>query len=97
MARRYRLAVIALLSVAGLAIIVLIRTFPNSSAGQSADVPSDPEQSIAVLRRAVEFGVNHIDTAAFYFSAPRSANELINTAGAIPGQAGHRDQGGSRA
>jgi aryl-alcohol dehydrogenase-like predicted oxidoreductase len=35
---------------------------------------------IAVLRRAVELGVNHIDTAAFYFSALRSANELINSA-----------------
>jgi pyridoxine 4-dehydrogenase len=33
-----------------------------------------------VLRRAVELGVNHIDTAAFYFSALRSANELINAA-----------------
>jgi pyridoxine 4-dehydrogenase len=42
--------------------------------------PSDREQSIAVLRRAVELGVNHIDTAAFYFSALRSANELINAA-----------------
>jgi pyridoxine 4-dehydrogenase len=41
---------------------------------------SDREQSIAVLRRAAELGVNHIDTAAFYFSALRSANELINTA-----------------
>jgi aryl-alcohol dehydrogenase-like predicted oxidoreductase len=43
-------------------------------------VPSDREQSIAVLRRAVELGVNHIDTAAFYFSALRSANELIDAA-----------------
>ncbi|WBB60226.1 aldo/keto reductase [Streptomyces sp. WMMC500] len=34
----------------------------------------------AVLRRAVELGVNHIDTAAFYFSPYRSANELINSA-----------------
>ena len=33
-----------------------------------------------MLRRAVELGVNHIDTAAFYFSPLRSANELINTA-----------------
>jgi aryl-alcohol dehydrogenase-like predicted oxidoreductase len=33
-----------------------------------------------VLRRAIELGVNHIDTAAFYFSSLRSANELINTA-----------------
>lgn len=42
--------------------------------------PSDRDQSIAVLRRAVGLGVNHIDTAAFYFSPLRSANELINTA-----------------
>jgi aryl-alcohol dehydrogenase-like predicted oxidoreductase len=42
--------------------------------------PSDRDQSIRVLRRAVELGVNHIDTAAFYFSALRSANELINWA-----------------
>jgi aryl-alcohol dehydrogenase-like predicted oxidoreductase len=40
----------------------------------------DRETSIAVLRRAVELGVNHIDTAAFYFAGPRSANELINRA-----------------
>jgi aryl-alcohol dehydrogenase-like predicted oxidoreductase len=33
-----------------------------------------------VLRRAVERGVNHVDTAAFYFSPLRSANELISTA-----------------
>ncbi|UOX86780.1 oxidoreductase [Amycolatopsis sp. FBCC-B4732] len=38
------------------------------------------ETAIAVLRRAVELGVNHIDTAVFYFAGPRSANELINTA-----------------
>ncbi|KIF78113.1 aldo/keto reductase [Streptomyces sp. 150FB] len=42
--------------------------------------PSDRERSISVLRRAVELGVNHIDTAAFYFSSKRSANELINRA-----------------
>ena len=42
--------------------------------------PSDRDRAIAVLRRAVEFGVNHIDTAAFYFSPLRSANELINRA-----------------
>jgi pyridoxine 4-dehydrogenase len=42
--------------------------------------PSDREQSIAVLRRAVDLGVNHIDTAAFYFAPLRSANELICTA-----------------
>lgn len=42
--------------------------------------PGYRERSIAVLRRAVELGVNHIDTAAFYFSAESSANELINRA-----------------
>jgi pyridoxine 4-dehydrogenase len=46
--------------------------------GNSA--PSDRGQSVAVLRRAVESGVNHIDTAAFYFSPLRSANELIAAA-----------------
>ncbi|MGX9346721.1 oxidoreductase [Microbacterium sp. KNMS] len=42
--------------------------------------PRDRSDAIAVLRRAVELGVNHIDTAAFYFFATRSANELIATA-----------------
>lgn len=42
--------------------------------------PSDRDRAIAVLRRAVELGVNHIDTAAFYFSSLRSANELISRA-----------------
>ncbi|MDX2747754.1 MULTISPECIES: aldo/keto reductase [Streptomyces] len=41
---------------------------------------SDRARAVRVLRRAVELGVNHIDTAAFYFSPLRSANELINTA-----------------
>ncbi|PCG86735.1 aldo/keto reductase [Streptomyces sp. WZ.A104] len=43
-------------------------------------VSRDRDQAIHVLRRAVELGVNHIDTAAFYFSPLRSANELINRA-----------------
>ncbi|WP_432187244.1 aldo/keto reductase [Streptomyces sp. Tue6028] len=43
-------------------------------------VPRDRQRSIGLLRRAVELGVNHVDTAAFYFSATRSANELINRA-----------------
>ncbi|MFF4874886.1 aldo/keto reductase [Micromonospora sp. NPDC000668] len=41
---------------------------------------SDRARVIGVLRRAIELGVNHIDTAAFYFTPLRSANELINTA-----------------
>ncbi|MFI2205754.1 aldo/keto reductase [Streptomyces sp. NPDC020192] len=52
----------------------------TGSAAFHLGTPSDRERSTAVLRRAVELGVNHIDTAAFYFSATRSANELINTA-----------------
>ena len=44
-------------------------------------VPSDRAHCCtAVLRRALELGVDHIDTAAFYFSPLRSANELINSA-----------------
>jgi pyridoxine 4-dehydrogenase len=43
-------------------------------------VPASRERAITVLRRAVELGVNHIDTAAFYFSPLLSANELINSA-----------------
>ena len=42
-------------------------------------VPASRDRSLAVLRRAVELGVNHIDTAAFYFSPLLSANELINS------------------
>jgi pyridoxine 4-dehydrogenase len=42
--------------------------------------PSDRARVIGVLRRAIALDVNHIDTAAFYFSASRSANELINSA-----------------
>jgi aryl-alcohol dehydrogenase-like predicted oxidoreductase len=52
----------------------------TGSAAFHHGAPSDREQSIAVLRRAVELGVNHIDTAAFYFSSLRSANELISSA-----------------
>ncbi|MFI6516065.1 oxidoreductase [Spirillospora sp. NPDC050679] len=52
----------------------------TGSAAFDLGAPSDRARSIAVLRRAIELGVNHIDTAAFYFSALRSANELINTA-----------------
>jgi aryl-alcohol dehydrogenase-like predicted oxidoreductase len=51
---------------------------PGNVFGDGAD--GDRGQSVAVLRRAVALGVNHIDTAAFYFSARRSANELINSA-----------------
>lgn len=52
----------------------------TGSAAFDLGTPSDRERSVAVLRRALEHGVNHIDTAAFYFSPLRSANELINRA-----------------
>src|SRR3984957_7478228 len=40
--------------------------------------PSDPEGARAVLRRAVELGVDHIDTSQFY--GPAVVNELIREA-----------------
>ena len=40
--------------------------------------PRDHDAAIAVLRRAVELGVNHIDTAQYY--GPDVANELIREA-----------------
>ncbi|HET7724809.1 MAG TPA: oxidoreductase [Propionibacteriaceae bacterium] len=40
--------------------------------------PRDHDEAIAVLRRAVELGVDHIDTAQFY--GPDVANELIREA-----------------
>jgi hypothetical protein len=57
-----------------------MRLTQNGPAFAATAAPSDRSQVIAVLRQAVGLGVNHIDTAAFYFSAFRSANELINTA-----------------
>ncbi|MDX2600430.1 aldo/keto reductase [Streptomyces caniscabiei] len=52
----------------------------TGSAAFHLGTPRNRDESIAVLRRAVELGVNHIGTAAFYFSSLRSANELINSA-----------------
>jgi pyridoxine 4-dehydrogenase len=40
--------------------------------------PRDHDHAIAVLRRAIELGINHIDTAQFY--GPNVANELIREA-----------------
>ena len=40
--------------------------------------PRDREAALAVLRRAVELGVNHVDTAQYY--GPDVANELIHAA-----------------
>jgi pyridoxine 4-dehydrogenase len=40
--------------------------------------PRDRDQAVAVLRRAIELGVNHVDTAQYY--GPDVANELIRSA-----------------
>jgi aryl-alcohol dehydrogenase-like predicted oxidoreductase len=40
--------------------------------------PRDHDQALAVLRRAIELGINHIDTAQFY--GPNVANALIREA-----------------
>ena len=40
--------------------------------------PADRDEAIAVLRRAVELGVNHIDTSDYY--GPHVVNELIREA-----------------
>jgi aryl-alcohol dehydrogenase-like predicted oxidoreductase len=40
----------------------------------------DPENGIAVLRRSIELGVNHIDTAGFYGVGDVHANDLIRKA-----------------
>jgi pyridoxine 4-dehydrogenase len=40
--------------------------------------PADSDEAIAVLRRAVELGVNHIDTSDYY--GPHVTNELIKEA-----------------
>lgn len=40
--------------------------------------PRDHDQVIAVLRRVIELGINHIDTSQFY--GPNVANELIREA-----------------
>jgi aryl-alcohol dehydrogenase-like predicted oxidoreductase len=50
------------------------------SFGPFGGPPRDPRTGVAVLRRAVELGVNHIDTAAFYELGEVNANRLIREA-----------------
>src|SRR5262245_24396693 len=57
-----------------------LRLTGRDSGAFDRGTPSDRDRAIGVLRQAIELGVNHIDTAAFYFSRLRSANELINSA-----------------
>ncbi|MFE5674054.1 oxidoreductase [Streptomyces erythrochromogenes] len=57
-----------------------MRLTGNGMGGNSDGAPIDREVAVGILRSAVDRGVNHIDTASFYFSPLRSANELINRA-----------------
>ncbi|MDX6431018.1 MAG: pyridoxine 4-dehydrogenase [Streptosporangiaceae bacterium] len=49
-------------------------------AGTFRGAVRDPETGIAVLRRVVELGVNHLDTAGFYARGEVRANALIHAA-----------------
>lgn len=41
---------------------------------------TDRDTAVAVARHAVELGARHIDTAAFYFSGARRANDILREA-----------------
>ncbi|MFJ5229101.1 aldo/keto reductase [Kitasatospora sp. NPDC088391] len=57
-----------------------MRLTGNGMAGNSDGAPIDRAAAVRLLHTAFDRGVNHVDTAAFYFSPLRSANELINRA-----------------
>jgi pyridoxine 4-dehydrogenase len=48
--------------------------------GRPNGPPVDQAMAVAVARRAVELGVRHLDTAAFYFRGPNHANDILRTA-----------------
>jgi pyridoxine 4-dehydrogenase len=48
--------------------------------GSRTSAGRDPEEGMAILRRAVQLGVNHIDTAWFYRAGDAGANDLIRQA-----------------
>lgn len=50
------------------------------AAGTFSGPARDPRTGVAVLRQAVEAGVDHIDTAGFYARGDVSANDLIREA-----------------
>ncbi|MEV7386097.1 MULTISPECIES: aldo/keto reductase [unclassified Streptomyces] len=57
-----------------------MRLTGNGMMGNSDGTPIDRDAAVRLLHSAFEQGVNHVDTASFYFSPLRSANELINRA-----------------
>src|SRR5262249_2844792 len=52
----------------------------SGTGGMGRGDDRDPDASAAVVRRAVDLGVNHIDTAGFYFSPSAGANPVIHAA-----------------
>nr|WP_241670759.1 aldo/keto reductase [Streptomyces lavendulae] len=57
-----------------------MRLTGNGMMGNSDGPPIDRAAAVALLHRAFALGVDHVDTAAFYFSPLRSANELVSRA-----------------
>ncbi|MFD7639338.1 aldo/keto reductase [Kitasatospora sp. NPDC059795] len=57
-----------------------MRLTGNGMMGNSDGAPIDRAHAVRLLHTAFEHGVDHVDTASFYFSPLRSANELINRA-----------------
>ncbi|MFI9158774.1 aldo/keto reductase [Kitasatospora aureofaciens] len=57
-----------------------MRLTGNGMMGNSDGTPIDRDAAVRLLHSAFEQGVDHVDTASFYFSPLRSANELINRA-----------------
>ncbi|MFF9642931.1 aldo/keto reductase [Kitasatospora aureofaciens] len=57
-----------------------MRLTGNGMMGNSDGTPIDRGAAVRLLHSAFEQGVDHVDTASFYFSPLRSANELINRA-----------------
>ncbi|QKW18425.1 aldo/keto reductase [Kitasatospora sp. NA04385] len=65
-----------------------MRLTGNGMHGSSERAPADRAAAVRLLRTAFEHGVDHVDTASFYFSPRHSANELIGRA--LAGRPGHR-------
>ncbi|WP_030270329.1 aldo/keto reductase [Streptomyces sp. NRRL B-24484] len=57
-----------------------MRLTGNGMLGNSDGPPIDRDAALRLLLGAFEQGVDHVDTAAFYFSPLRSANELLGRA-----------------
>ncbi|GAA4839928.1 aldo/keto reductase [Kitasatospora terrestris] len=57
-----------------------MRLTGNGMMGNSDGTPIGRDAAVRLLLGAFEQGVDHVDTASFYFSPLRSANELINRA-----------------